>query len=173
MTPITFDEASDAVDSFEAFPFFNSQVGGAARKLIAQELMRLANHDIEAIVDRVCAKHSATREAILEKPSGERSWEQRGARDAREELCDIFGHFGYSLEELRQYIFISDRVAKDNFRCRLPHEPKERLDIFIPWFVATNPNGWPGPAELEIQWGAEFCCADGSSEMRLSSAPNR
>ncbi len=169
MKPITFNEAMDSVDAFEAFPYFTSQVGGAARALIAKELMRLANHDIEAIVNHICRKTGATRASILEPAvSGPLNELQRASRDAKEELFDVFRQFGYPLEEARRYIHISDRFAKANYNRRMPHEPKERLDVFLPWFVATNPNGFPGLAELSILWGNQFCRPDGSSETRES-----
>lgn len=170
MTPITFDEAVDAVEAFEAFPYFHKQVGGSARALIARELMRLANHDIELIVNHACRRAGATRELILEPPAnGPLTDLQRAARDAKSELFDVFCRFGYSLAEARTYIHITDRFARANYIPRLPHEPKQRLDVFLPWFVSTNPNGFPGLSELTILWGNQFCCADGSSETRESA----
>ena len=182
MTPLILSDAVEAVAIFDLFPYF-SQTGPEARLVIAEEFMRLANLDIEKIVDRVCSERGTARDAILNPPRAPKKpapgefysadeqialMEYRASRDAREELADIFGRVGFSLADLRRYIYISDAYAAENYRQRLPHEPKERLKVFVPWFVRAYPAGFPGLGPLEIEWGGQWCKTDGSSESRVT-----
>ncbi len=162
MKKISFSQALSAVESFEGMPFFD-KVGPAARKLIAEKLMRLVNVDVAAFVKADCARYGFTAGKIMTK------WNppERFFDSLQFGIVHDLINLGASVDDMREHIWFPEDLSSQKFKIS---SADHRLKNFVDKFVDIQ-GGWPGPAEMGLIYMSMYRSGDGFKTDATSSIP--
>ncbi len=162
MKKISFDQSLSAVESFEGMPFFD-KVGPAARKLIAEKLMRLINVDVAAFVQADCARYGFSAWKIMTK------WNppERFFNSLQFGIVRDLVNLGASIDDMRDHIWFPEDLSSQKFKIS---SADQRLKNFVDKFIEVQ-GGWPGIAEMALLYMSMYRSGDGYKTDATSSIP--